>query len=720
MNKYLKPLLLIMLFWCLIIPIVKWGWEYEWIKITFSALSAFIFFGLVSIIHQNKMPTKIPGVMLFTGIIGVWIVVSIISSIVPVKGFVEIIKVLGPFFIYPALIIFAPDENDMDLLTIAIAIGVIISASIGFAQLTGVYGYIPTDQYGRINPISTFGLSNFGAEYIVSALPLLISQFIFRKKLWISIVLSIGIIEGILYVIISHSRASWAALIIVSLVSIGILISVRKKRQFKINLSPLYIAGMVVAGTLLLSLIFSQTSNLIKHFTSIFDVYYSDNIVRLLTWKSILVYLAPSHPVLGIGFGAFDAVFPLYADRALSLMTFSNHVTMNYAHNEYLNILAETGIPGFLMFIGLLIYILYEFVSSISEAQEKDIPVLIGGFLGFINLLIIGLFSFPLRMPATAVLFWMYAGIGSLYAHSTFNVKPYVWKISNYVLVVVSFLVFIAAFHITLAQRAYLLANTLFKQNRTQSSAMTGKIEDKLSYAITQAPFYKNYFFDRAMIRINLGNRIGALKDLKDTINLSPYYLQARRWLGILYSDKGDYSNAMKQLNMAYKLAYFSPTVQAIIMNDQTVVLIRKGNYTSALNIVKKAQLLDPYNYALFELQGEASEHLGLYDQSLQAFKHALKLNPDQKDTAVNLASLYIQLKKYDMALSLLKNVKQPDAYVYYNLACAHARMGNYREAWRNISIAIKMNKALYTSALNDPDLSALQTFLKKLPVGLL
>ncbi len=715
MNRYLNSLLSIMVFWCFIMPLIKWGWEYEWIKITFSAFSAFIFFGLASVIHRHKMPAKIPGVMLFTGIMGVWIVISIIFSEVPIKGFVEIIKVLGPFFIYPALIILAPDEDDVGLLTLAAAIAVIISVSIGIVQITGLFGYIPADQYGRINPVSTFGLSNFGAEYIVSVLPLLISQFIFRKKLWNSIVLSIAIMGGILYVIISHSRASWVALIVVSLVSIVLLVYIRRKRQVTINLSPLYAAGIVAAGAFLLSLISSQTNSLIGYFTSIFNIHYSDNIVRLLTWKSILVLLVPSHPVSGIGFGAFDAVFPLYADRALSMMTFSNHVTMNYAHNEYLNILSETGIPGILIFTGLLIYILYVFTCGISKAEGKDMPALIGGFLGFVSLLIIGLFSFPLRMPATGFLFWMYAGIASLYADNNFNIKPYVWKVINYVLVVLSFLVFIAAFHIAIAQRSYIFADTLFKQEHAMPNKFENEIEDKLSYAITQAPFNENYFFDRAMIRINRGNAAGAFEDLKDTVDLSPYYLQARRWLGILYSDKGDYSNAMKQFNMAYRLAFFSPVVQASIMSDRAVVLIREGSYTAALNTVKKAQKLDPYDYTLFELQGEASEHLGLYDQSLHAYKHALELNPDQKDTAVNLASLYIRLKKYDKALSLLKAVKQLDPYVYYNLACAYARLGNQPEAQRNIAMAIKMNKTLYTGALNDPDLWSLHTFLKRL-----
>ncbi|MCL5277266.1 MAG: O-antigen ligase family protein [Deltaproteobacteria bacterium] len=444
------------------VPLVTWGWEHEWMEIAFSALTAFVFFVLARALDRDRMPARVPGLMLLAGVMGVWITVSILFSKAPVDGLVESVKVLGSFFVYPALFVLAPDERDTEVLTISIAIAVIISCSIGIARVAGLGHAVQVGPYGTMGPASVLGLSGSGAAYVACALPLLISQFIFGQRLRNVVILSMAIVEGIVYVMVSHSRASWVAMILVGLAGICMLVYVGRKKQLKMNLSPLYIAGVVFAGTLLLSLIFSQTHSLIGHLVSLFDVHCFDNIVRLLTCKSVLLGIVPSHPISGVGFGAFGTMFPLYADKTLASLTFSGHIAMNFGYNEYINVLAETGIPGFLIFAGNRVYTIHGFFSSISRAGERQVPVLIGGLLGVVSLAVIGLFSFPFRMPATGFLFWMYAGIGSLSSKSGIAIRPSLWKAMISVLAASSLLVFVTALYIAIARPEYgVLYNSL-------------------------------------------------------------------------------------------------------------------------------------------------------------------------------------------------------------------------------------------------------------------
>lgn len=57
------------------------------------------------------------------------------------------------------------------------------------------------------------------------------------------------------------------------------------------------------------------------------------------------------HPGLGVGWGAFKFVYPAYNELIQQA-----GITIFHAHNMYLNILAETGLIGFLLFMGILVY----------------------------------------------------------------------------------------------------------------------------------------------------------------------------------------------------------------------------------------------------------------------------------------------------------------------------------------------------------------------------
>jgi O-antigen ligase len=55
--------------------------------------------------------------------------------------------------------------------------------------------------------------------------------------------------------------------------------------------------------------------------------------------------MVADHPLLGIGWGAFKFVYPVYNELIQQA-----GITIFHAHNMYLNILAETGIAGFCAF----------------------------------------------------------------------------------------------------------------------------------------------------------------------------------------------------------------------------------------------------------------------------------------------------------------------------------------------------------------------------------
>jgi O-antigen ligase len=77
---------------------------------------------------------------------------------------------------------------------------------------------------------------------------------------------------------------------------------------------------------------------------------------RLSLWKAA-VHSAKDRPILGLGYGAFkDSSYELLVTTpGVDLVHFDPGLEGHFAHSTYLETLAELGIPGLLLFLGVLI-----------------------------------------------------------------------------------------------------------------------------------------------------------------------------------------------------------------------------------------------------------------------------------------------------------------------------------------------------------------------------
>jgi putative inorganic carbon (HCO3(-)) transporter len=76
---------------------------------------------------------------------------------------------------------------------------------------------------------------------------------------------------------------------------------------------------------------------------SIIDM--SQNETRLNLWKTA-IEVAKAHPLLGVGEDNWDHAFPKFKVEG-------NYDTTVHPHNDYLNVLASSGVPGLIAFLGM-------------------------------------------------------------------------------------------------------------------------------------------------------------------------------------------------------------------------------------------------------------------------------------------------------------------------------------------------------------------------------
>ncbi len=126
---------------------------------------------------------------------------------------------------------------------------------------------------------------------------------------------------------------------------------------------------------------------------------------RLEIWKDAAGILA-DFPILGTGLGTFPHVFPAYQSDALP-------GGYSFPHNEYLQLLTETGMLGFLLVAGAAALWTAAFIRRFQNADVRADrrKIAAGAFAGAFTMLLNCGTELSLRMPANYILFSLLAGI---------------------------------------------------------------------------------------------------------------------------------------------------------------------------------------------------------------------------------------------------------------------------------------------------------------------
>jgi O-antigen ligase len=118
------------------------------------------------------------------------------------------------------------------------------------------------------------------------------------------------------------------------------------------------------------------------------------------------------HPITGTGPGTYAHHFMPYKVRASSKYGVPGIVNMNFgeAHNDHVQLLAETGVPGYLLFLGTVFVLVRAVRRSPEGSPRSDIARgLIVPLAG--TLLVLCLAQFPLYVPVTRHLIVTLAGL---------------------------------------------------------------------------------------------------------------------------------------------------------------------------------------------------------------------------------------------------------------------------------------------------------------------
>ncbi|MGI6092088.1 MAG: polymerase [Veillonellaceae bacterium] len=141
---------------------------------------------------------------------------------------------------------------------------------------------------------------------------------------------------------------------------------------------------------------------LLERLMSIFNPTDTSSTLRIALWESTVAMIMDK-PFFGIGWGAYWMVYPEY-----DFFINDSSTKIVHAHNMYLNIAAEIGIPGLMVFLGIIYSHLKTAVNLISySANRFTAGLMLGIAAALIALAVNGLTDYILFNIQMSMLFWL-------------------------------------------------------------------------------------------------------------------------------------------------------------------------------------------------------------------------------------------------------------------------------------------------------------------------
>ncbi len=347
---------------------------------------------------------------------------------------------------------------------------------------------------------------------------------------------------------------------------------------------------------------------------------------RLTFWKVTLLMIK-DHPLKGVGPGRFGYFYPFYQSKILKEDKGPKKHAYNAkrAHNEYLQVFAETGVFGFLVFL----FILYSLLQQgYKRLKSSDNIMYISLASGILVLLVHALFSFPWHLAASMLYFSIFSSFLVGEGRKKRGIRSQTLILLLYLLLI-TFAAFSLAYSVkSYAARLYLgkgkidllrsirakepepfvkegyrkilIANYLDPYDPLSTFYLAkvyqyGKRYDKaIEYYKKFLKMYSDYnaLFNMGKCYLDMGDIKNAIKTFEKLRALKPDYEELYYFLGIAYMKAKDYKRAIDVLKEG--LIYEENKVPIYI--NLAISYKKIGDLKRAMKYLEDAKKIDPKN----------------------------------------------------------------------------------------------------------------------------
>jgi|GEM_PF-2961032 putative inorganic carbon (HCO3(-)) transporter len=529
-------------------------------------------------------------------------------------------------FLYPALALlfflarqYGREEGRMRILIqVVLGVGGLVCVY-GLLQFAGLdlslyrlegsaFGPIrPEGRWGR--PFSTLGNPNFLGEFLAGLLPLALVFYLSagRARRWLGGGL---LLASLFLILVSGARAALLA----ALGGSAFFWWEGRRRFLWRRLGPLLVAVLVLVGAgMWVPGVRDSLYRSPKKLAAMGAVGEGSAGARLLWWR-ISLEMIKARPFLGTGTGTFREAYPdfqrqffqkqrarVWIERVKAAWKDNYNATVEAPHNEYLQMAAEMGLPGLLLFLAFLFFLF-------RSPREGGSPLSVwqsGARAGCFSLLLASAFAFPLHRPSTGLLFFLLAALLGPQPQEVGEGEAEKREGGD------------ALFGLLLVLIACLLLLQFIQQGRAFASGLH---------------LYRG-------IGYHLAGKSGlALEEIGEAKALNPKDREIDYWAGLVHLRAGRLHSAREFLRVA-QASFSSPHLLLLRAEIQADLKDREGAHTLYQEAIRTYPGLAPLHAGLGALYARE----GRYAQALAELERAKEADPSYAETYHFLGHLHLR-----------------------------------------------------------------------------
>jgi putative inorganic carbon (HCO3(-)) transporter len=562
-----------------------------------------------------------------------WVLLTSIFSIHPPTAFFGKYRRLEGFFSFVAYaamfwltVQLADKPSKMRFLARTLVFSSVLVAGYGLLQYVGAdpikWGALP---FEANRAFSFYGNPDLLGGFLMFPLPIALAMALSERNDWWRVFYWVAFVMNLGVWIIAFVRGAWIG----GAVSLAILVAAAiwfRLRPRVVDWAAVGMAVLAAAFFVLRSLSApTEVMNVLKRLLSIFETDKGSALTRFEIWSAALKAIQ-DRPIFGFGADTFRLLFPKYKPAAYTKDAGYLSVADN-VHNYPLQLTTGVGIPGTLMFYGLVGWVLVRSARYAFARDAGETRIMYTGFWAAAVGYVVHLF-FGLSVTGSTIFLWLILGL--LAAPFARNVE---FKAPNWGAIGALAVAVLAAFGV-LASLWYQSADYYYLLARIGPLTPEQKIA-AIDEAIRRNPYNDMY---RAELGLRLqesfiGRASQAQMDAQAGKDPTAAITQAKKDFDIA-------EQAMLSVIDFVPYEYDNYVFLANLYNQAGSIFRDPAFYRKAVEIGKRGITVEPFGPAIQLQTALAYASLHEYPQAEELLNRAIKLDPAFSEPYMILADI--------------------------------------------------------------------------------
>ena len=555
---------------------------------------------------------------------------------------------------------------------------------------------------------------NITAFSIAGKIPFaLYLSVVFQKRLW-KIATSLTVFLGVLCLTFIDSRASYIAILLLLVVFAGInILRYTRDQGTKAPLiQTFYLLIPIVLAVGINQIYFSESrqGNLVKRAATISVSQADGSISKRLRYYSSVVKQIKSSPILGVGLGNWK-LKSIYYDRN----DIKGYIVPYHAHSDFIQLGAELGILGFLLYFGIFIITGIYLLRILARKDLSDETVVFYGIcLGYMGIYFIDSnLNFPIARPQVLAPLTLVLALVSWKGNPIPKENNRLRKLTVPAMVLPLLFVLPTVHVNNMAYKSLQSQLVLLRDfNSNQYSLTLTEVENALPWipniTVTTIPlasvkaryFYNAKKYDRALELLDEGSPANPYLFYSEIMKAQIYRDKGVRDSALYYSKKAFYNLPGNALHAS---VYMSQLLEVGDLKEVEAIydkVIKTRNESLARNYFAIVVNMNPPRTKSWKDKISKAVEMFPDNADLQSFRRIIALSPEDSQRANDLSvqgqQLYAQKNFFD-AIQLFEEACQLDPYQYQhfeNAGLSYFSVGDYTRALQKLDTVVNVFKA--------------------------